>query len=84
MRNIKLVRGKVEIIKRLQSSENGNPRYLISIGGIECRTPVDSSHGYGITNYRDQFVNATIGDHYGVASLDTIWRDLEPVQLELF
>ncbi len=75
MKNFKRISGKVEILKRLPSSVNGNPRYLISIGGIECKTPVDSTHGYGITNYRDQIVNATICTHYGVTVLDTIWRD---------
>jgi Rieske Fe-S protein len=84
MRNFKRVSGKVEIIKRLPSSVNGNPRYLISIGGIECKTPVDSTHGYGITNYRDQFVYATICTHYGVTVLDTLWIEPQPVQLELF
>ena len=73
MKNIKLHTGKLEIVKRLPSSINGNPRYLISVDGFYCKTPVDSTHGYGITNYAGKQVNATIGTHYGVLTLDTIW-----------
>ena len=73
MKNIQLHTGTCEVIKRLPSSINGNPRYLVSIDGYHCKTPVDSTHGYGITNYNGKEVNATIGIHYGVATLDTIW-----------
>jgi hypothetical protein len=73
MRNIKKHQGKLEILKRLPSSVNGNPRYLLSIGGYTCKTAVDSSHGYCVTNYDGKEVNATIGTHYGSPTLDTIW-----------
>ena len=82
MRNTKQVSGKLKIIKRLPSSINGNPRYLISVNGVICKTGVDSSYGYSVTNYRDQDVISTIGDHYGVMTLDSLKP--APVQLELF
>lgn len=75
MKNITRHQGIVKVIKRLPSSENGNPRYLLSIDGFTCKTAVDSTHGYSITNYDGQEVMATIGTHYGTATLDTIWRN---------
>ena len=77
MRNITLHTGKCEIVKRLPSSINGNPRYLIKVDGFYCRTAVDSTHGYSIPNYDGKEVNATIGLHYGVLTLDTIWNKEE-------
>ena len=74
MKNISRHNGKLEVIQRLPSSINGNPRYLLRINGITCKTAVDSTHGYCITNYDGKEVNATIGTHYGTATLDTIWR----------
>lgn len=72
MKNITRHIGRLEIIERLPSSSNGNPRYLISVDGFTCRTQVDSSHGYSITNYAGEIVEATIGTHYGSATLNTI------------
>jgi hypothetical protein len=45
---------------------------LVNVGGFTFRTPVDSMHGYGITNYRNKDVVVTIGQHYGVPTLNTI------------
>ena len=70
MKNMSHHVGTLEVIKRLPSSINGNPRYLIRVGGVECRTSVDSSHGYGITNHEGQVIKAIIGAHYGKATLD--------------
>ena len=72
MENITRHTGKLEIIERLHNSVNGNPRFLIRIDGFICRTGVDSQHGYGITNYNRRNVTATIGTHYGRATLNTI------------
>ena len=74
MKNISRHNGKLEVIQRLPNSINGNPRYLLRINGITCKTAVDSTYGYCITNYDGKEVNATIGTHYGTATLDTIWR----------
>jgi len=75
MKNITRHQGIVKVIKRLPSSVNGNPRYLLSIDGFTCKTAVDSTHGYAITNYDGEEVMATIGTHYGTPTLDTIWRN---------
>lgn len=72
MKNITRHNGKLEIIERLHNSTNGNPRYLLRIDGTTCRTGVDSQHGYSITNFDGKIVNATIGTHYGRATLNTI------------
>lgn len=74
MKNISRHNGKLEVIQRLPNSINGNPRYLLRINGITCKTAVDSTYGYCITNYDGKEVYATIGTHYGTATLDTIWR----------
>jgi len=72
MRNITQHKGKLEIIERLPNSFFGNPRYLISIDGFTCKTPVDSSYGYSVTNYENKEVLATIGTHYKTATLNTL------------
>jgi hypothetical protein len=72
MKNITRHQGKLEIVERLPSSINGNPRYLLRVDGWTCRTPVDSGLGYCITNYNGKDVEATIGSHYGVATLATV------------
>jgi hypothetical protein len=72
MKNVTRHQGKLEIIKRLASSINGNPRYLISIDGFTCKTPVDSGYGYSVTNYNGKEVIAYIGTHYNVSTLDSL------------
>ena len=64
--------GTCRIVCRLPSSTNGNPRWLLTIAGKTCRTSVDSSLGYAIQNYDGLPVNAIIGTHYGLSTLDTI------------
>ncbi len=77
MRNITSHKGTLNIIKRLDNSHYGNPRYLLSIDGFTCRTMVDSSHAYEITNYDGREVIATIGTHYKQATLHTINRGIK-------
>ena len=72
MNNVTRHQGKLEVVKRLPSSLNGNPRYLLRIDGHTCKTSVDSSYGYCVTNYDGKNVIATIGTHYGTATLDTL------------
>lgn len=72
MRNISRHIGTLEVIQRLPSSTNGNPRYLLRVDGFTCKTAVDSSLGYCVTNYDGKQVEATIGTHYGSATLDTL------------
>lgn len=72
MKNITRHFGKLEIVKRLPSSRNGNPRYLLCVDGWTCRTAVDSSLGYSVTNFAGKRVEATIGTFRGVATLDSV------------
>ena len=74
MKNVTRHTGILKVLKRLPSSFNGNPRYLISVDGFTCKTPVDSSFGYSVTNYKDKEVTATIGTHYGTATLNNLWE----------
>lgn len=64
--------GMLEIIDRLPSSANGNPRYLLRVDGHTCRTPVDSHLGYCVTNYNNKRVEAIIGTHYGHSTLASV------------
>ena len=72
MKNVSRHQGKLEVLKRLPSSLNGNPRYLIRIDGFTCKTAVDSMHGYSVTNFNGKEVIATIGTHYGTQTLDSL------------
>jgi hypothetical protein len=72
MKNVTRHTGKLEIIERLPSSYNGNPRYLCRIDGFTCRTQVDSCLGYSITNHDGKQVVATIGTHYGKATINNL------------
>ena len=72
MNNITRHTGKLEILKRLPSSINGNPRFLVSIDNWSAKTIIDSSEGYSITNYEGKLVNAEIGTHYGSAHIQNI------------
>ena len=72
MKNITRHTGKLSVIKRLKSSVNGNPRYLLEVDGYRFSTTPDSMHAYGVTNYDGKNLVVTIGSHYGVLSLNTI------------
>ena len=72
MNNITSHTGKLEIIERLPSSYSGNPRFLLRVDGHTCRTSPDSSIAYAIQNHDGKVVSATIGAHYGKATLNTI------------
>jgi len=49
-----------------------NPRYLLRVDGWTCKTSVDSSYGYSVTNFDGKQVQATIGTHYGTATLNSL------------
>jgi hypothetical protein len=72
MKNVSSHVGKLEIVQRLPSSRNGNPRYLLRVDGWTCRTAPDSSLGYSVTNYDGKRVKATIGTLRGLATLDSV------------
>ena len=72
MKNLTTVTGKLEVLHRLPQSYFGNPRFALRIGGYTCRTAVDSSFGYSVSNHDGKIVTATIGDHYGYSTLNTL------------
>ena len=72
MKNATQHTGELKIITRLPSSYSGNPRFLISIDGITCKTVVDSKMGYMVQNFDGKQVVASIGTHYGASTLDTL------------
>lgn len=72
MRNLTQHKGKLEVIKRLPSSRNGNPRWLLKVDGWTCRTAVDAGIAYEIRNYDGKDVVAAIGTHFGNATLDSV------------
>lgn len=69
MKNMTRHTGTLKLIKRLPSSTNGNPRWLLRVDGFTCRTAVDSSLGYYVTNHDGKRATAIIGTHYGKATL---------------
>lgn len=69
MRVTEIVNGKLNIINRLTSSVNGNPRFLVEIDNKYFKTTPDSMLAYGIDNFDNKQVIATVGRHYGQASV---------------
>ena len=61
--------GQLHIVKRMRSSVNGNPRYLVRASGWLCRTKPDSCIAYGLSHFDGKTVEATIGTYYGKATL---------------
>lgn len=72
MKNLTRHVGKLEVLERMPPSRNGNPRYRLYIAGAHCVTEPDSSLGYSVTNFEGKTVVATIGTHYGRATLDDV------------
>lgn len=72
MRNVTNHVGKLEILERLPSSKNGNPRYRVSVDGFSCVTDVDCVLGYKVPNFDGKKVEATIGNRYGRATLRSV------------
>jgi len=72
MNSITRHKGILEIIGREKSSINGNPRYLVRLDGYTCKTKVDSSLGYSITNYDGKMVTAEVGSHYGTVIIQNV------------
>jgi hypothetical protein len=73
MENKFKISGKLEIIERMKSSKNGNPRYKFTVGNsLPIVTGVDSSYGYEITNHDGKPIIITVGTHYGKLTLDSL------------
>lgn len=69
MRNVTTHTGRLEILGRMPSSRNGNPRYRLRVDGWTCCTPVDSQLGYSVPNMDGKTVQAEIGTFRGVPML---------------
>ena len=74
MKNTTHHTGTLEIIERAPSSRNGNPRYVVRLDGYTCRTGVDSSLGYSITNFNGKRVTANIGTVRGTVTIENVRR----------
>jgi len=74
MKNATQHTGRLEVIERAPSSRNGNPRYVVRLDGITCRTAVDSSLGYSITNHDGREVTADIGTYRGTVTIENVRR----------
>jgi hypothetical protein len=72
MKDLREVTGKLKLVKRLNSSYFGNPRYLVEINEVLYSTTPDASLSYGISNHWDKIVTATVGTHYNVSSIQSI------------
>jgi len=73
MKNITNHKGKIENLRRLKSSINGNPRFSFVIDGYHVVTTPDSSYGYSIQNHENKMAEVEIGTHYGALSLASLW-----------
>ena len=73
MRNLTQHTGILEIIKRLKSSVNGNPRYECKVDGWTFWTTPDSAYAYSIEAMEGKTVTVEIGTHYGKAQLHDMW-----------
>jgi hypothetical protein len=45
---------------------------MVKVDGWTCVTAVDSMYGYDVQNLDGKKVTATIGTHYGIATLDSV------------
>ena len=72
MKNITSHTGTLEIVKRMNNSVNGNPRFELRVDGWTCRMVPDSMLAYQIEGWAGKTVEAFIGTHYGHATLDSI------------
>ena len=73
MKNITRHTGILTIVERDNNNgTNGNPRYVCTLDGHTCRTGVDSSLGYSITNFDGKMVTALIGTHYGTVTIEAV------------
>jgi hypothetical protein len=61
--------GKLESLKRLPTSRNGNPRYMVCIDGVFARTSPDSSLAYKLPNYVGKTVQIDVDLYYGKPTL---------------
>ena len=72
MKNKSAMFGVLHVLKRLPSSTNGNPRYMLRIDNVVFVTAPDSGLAYRIPNFDGKNVKAELGMHYGKLTVDSI------------
>ena len=72
MNNMTRITGKLEIVKRMKNSINGNPQFMLACDGYKFRTPANSMLAYSVSNYADKNVEVILGTHYGALTLHEI------------
>ena len=76
MKNVTSHTGILEIVKRMDNSVNGNPRFMLRCDGWTFCTQPDSGIAYEIENYVGKMVTVHIGTHYGRCQLKSLWKHL--------
>lgn len=74
MKKTTSLKGKIENLKRMESSIFGNPRFSFTISGYNVVTTPNSSYGYCIQNFENETVEVEIGNHYNRLSLASLKR----------
>jgi len=73
--------GVLHTVKRLKSSINGNPRFLVTITDYDrqdctvARTFKDSMEGYAISNFEGKLVDCEIGlygNHFHIQNIKEV------------
>ena len=74
MKNVTSHTGILEIVKRMDNSVNGNPRFMLRCDGWTFCTQPDSGIAYEIENHVGKMVTVHIGTHYGRCQLKSLWK----------
>ena len=74
MKNVTSHTGILEIVKRMDNSVNGNPRFMLRCDGWTFCTQPDCMVAYMIENYEGKMVTVHIGTHYGRCQLKSLWK----------
>jgi hypothetical protein len=75
MKNITRHTGTLELVKRLNNSASGNPRFQLRCDGWTFITQPDCMVAYMIENYIGKRVIVTVGTHYGKCQLKSLTHD---------
>ena len=77
MKNVTSPTGILEIVKRMDNSVNGNPRFMLRCDGWTFCTQPDSGIAYEIENHVGKMVTVHIGTPYGRCQLKSLWGHKE-------
>ena len=78
MKSITTHYGTLTDIRRLPSSQYGNPRFTAHCAGFSFRTAPDSQLAYSLRNFEGKRVKVQIGTYYGKATLHAIEEEIDP------